>query len=522
MIQFSKQGKKSLGILLFMACFSAPSSFAQMNNTLYHMKGVPQNHYLNPAFQPKCNIYIGFPALSSISLGYDNNSLDFDDIIFKGSGEFADSLITPLHPSYDTDLFLDKLHDRLYISPEVSLSLLTFGFRSKAWYFTFDLSDVNSFRLSLPKDLFGIMLQGNGAYVGKTADFSNFNVDINYYRQYSVGASRNITDKLTAGLKGKLLFGKANFSFDDVDIGLYTDPETYNLLFHSKFTMHSSGPYEFNDSLGNPVDVLYATWLESLFSGDIDLSVLEGTDASYLLEHGGNIGFAVDLGMEYRLNDRINFSASVIDLGFIKWKEDVYSFKQNGTFEFTGVDISEGLLSEDFDSTMDAEFENLGDSIVDIFELTSSNDPYTTWLPTKIYLGATYRIHPLLTVGLLSRSEIYGGKLRQSVTLSANTLLANFLSLSVSYSMMNYSYNNLGIGMAIRGGPIQFYFVTDRIPLSYSMIEISDNGDTQKIPMFFDQRTLNFRFGLNLTFGCKAKGLKDKPLVPSTILDQVQ
>jgi len=209
-------------------------------------------------------------------------------------------------------------------------------------------------------------------------------------------------------------------------------------------------------------------------------------------------------------------------MGFIKWKDDVYSFTQDGKFEFQGVDISDGILSEDFDSTMDAEFENLGDSIVDIFELKSSDDPYTTWLPTKIYIGGTYHIHPRVSVGLLSRSEIYDGKIRQSFTLSANTLLANFFSLSVSYSIMNYAYNNLGIGMAIRGGPIQLYFVTDRIPLSYSMIEISDNGDTQKIPMFFDQRTLNFRFGLNLTFGCREKGLKDKPLVPSTILDQIE
>ena len=84
--------------------------------------------------------------------------------------------------------------------------------------------------------------------------------------------------------------------------------------------------------------------------------------------------------------------------------------------------------------------------------------------------------------------------------------------------MMNYSYNNLGVGFALRGGPLQLYFVTDRIPLSYSMIEYSDNGSTNKIPMFFDQRTLNFRFGLNLTFGCKEKGLKDQPLVPSEIM----
>ena len=150
MIRLMKSGAKLLGAAILMFYLSSIGSYAQVSNTLYHMKGVPQTNYFNPAFQPKCNIYIGFPALSSIAVGYDNNSLDFDDIIFKGSGEFADSLITPLHSSYNTDLFLDKLHDRLYISPEVGLSLLNFGFRTKEWYITFDLSDINSFRLSLP------------------------------------------------------------------------------------------------------------------------------------------------------------------------------------------------------------------------------------------------------------------------------------------------------------------------------------------------------------------------------------
>jgi len=518
MINILLQGMKQVGALILLFCIGSLTSHAQMSNTLYHMKGIPQNHYFNPAFQPKCNIYIGFPGISSVSLGYDNNGFDFDDVIFKGSGEFADSLITLLHPSYDVDMFLDKLHDRIYISPEVSLSLLTFGFRTKSWYITFDLSDVNSLRLSLPKDLFGFALKGNGAYAGKTIDLSDFNVDVKYYRQYSIGVSKTMSSNLSLGLKGKLLFGKANLSFDDVDIGLYTNPDTYDLMVHSKFTFNTSGPTEFTDSLGNPVDILYASWLRSLVDGDIDLSLFEGTNASYLLEHGNNLGFAVDLGAEYRIGDRGSVSASVIDLGFIKWKEDVYSFSQDGKFEFKGIDISDGILSDDFDSTMEAQFDNLGDSIIDIFELKASEDPYTTWLPTRIYIGGTYNLTRYLSIGLLSRSEIYDGKIRQSLTLSANTLLANFFSFSLSYSMMNYSYNNLGLGFAIRGGPIQLYFITDRIPLNYSMLEYTDNGEKHKIPKFFFQRTLNFRFGLNLTFGCKEKGLKDKPLVPSEIM----
>ena len=58
---------------------------------------------------------------------------------------------------------------------------------------------------------------------------------------------------------------------------------------------------------------------------------------------------------------------------------------------------------------------------------------------------------------------------------------------------------NLGLGLSVRGGPINIYFITDQAPTAY----------------FWPQEisSLNFRFGFNLVFGCDPSGNKKRPTV---------
>ena len=95
-----------------------------------------------------------------------------------------------------------------------------------------------------------------------------------------------------------------------------------------------------------------------------------------------------------------------------------------------------------------------------------------------------------LNIGLLYSGIIYYNKINSSLTLSANSTLIKNLNASLSYSYINKSMNNLGVGVAVGRSPAQFYIITDNIlgffwPLS--------------------ARNINLRFGLNLIFGCNEK-----------------
>jgi hypothetical protein len=66
---------------------------------------------------------------------------------------------------------------------------------------------------------------------------------------------------------------------------------------------------------------------------------------------------------------------------------------------------------------------------------------------------------------------------------------------------MNGTYNNIGLGLVLGGAPLQLYIVTDNVSAALWGHKTS---------------SANFRFGLNIAFGCKHKKNQDKPLLKST------
>ena len=242
------------------------------------------------------------------------------------------------------------------------------------------------------------------------------------------------------------------------------------------------------------------------------MGIIGDNDIIDFVLNTGNVGVAVDIGAVYNLGDYFTLSASVVDIGYINWKQDVYNFVSKGTYDFEGID-----LSTEFDVNDDRDLEDVADamldSIADIFKPLSQEESYMIMLPTKIYLGGTFNVCEKLNLGLLSRSQIYKGKIQQAFTISANTNLGNALITSVSYTMSNNSYNNMGVGLSLRGGPFQFYLVSDHIPVTFNKFQFEDDGDVTSFPFPTDLKRINIRVGLNFVFGCNPKRFKDKPLV---------
>ncbi len=459
----------AIALCVFFFSVSCPKTEAQMGQTMYFMDKLPQSSLLNPAYQHAHNFHLGLPGISSININARTNFASFSDIIFKHPQ--YDSLITMMHPAANIEDFTSKLKERNFIAPDLHVNLFSFGFRANKSFISFNISERASFRASLPKDFLLLGLQGNEQFVGKKADFSNIGVDMNYYREYALGYSYVIDEKLTVGARGKLLFGKANVSFANTDIGIYTDNDTYAMNLHSKFTVNLSMPITMDIEDGEINDV-------TVHFDDDDYDPLD------FVLNSKNAGFAIDLGATYRLIEPVTLYASISDLGFISWKQDAYNISMDGSYEFTGLD-----LTSLFDSSDDSEpGDNLLDELEESFKGNATEKSYVRGLPTRIYLGGTYELHRALSFGLLSRSEIYHSNIEQALTLSANTNLGRRLSASVSYSMMNNSYNNFGAGLSLRGLMFQFYV-------------LSDNLNTIVMPHKIN--SVNLWFGFNMMFGHK-------------------
>jgi hypothetical protein len=149
------------------------------------------------------------------------------------------------------------------------------------------------------------------------------------------------------------------------------------------------------------------------------------------------------------------------------------------------------------------------DSLKNAFNVSNTKAPFTTYLPFGISLGGSYNVTKRFSVGLLSYSRIIGKQLREALTLSANLNLGNAFSTSISYTAENHRYDNLGAGVAFRAGIIQFYLLSDRIPIMWNKIK----NDKSNVMVPANWNTINLRLGMNLVFGNRIREKNDKPML---------
>ncbi len=114
--------------------------------------------------------------------------------------------------------------------------------------------------------------------------------------------------------------------------------------------------------------------------------------------------------------------------------------------------------------------------------------------------------------GALVHGELFRGSIRPSLTLSYTQNVGRILQATASYSMTNRAYNNLGLGMSLNLGFLQFYVVTDNI-LAARTAKLSNDNQSFTYP--YNAKNIHIRTGINLTFGRVNKdkdgdGIKDK------------
>ncbi len=464
--------------------------FAQHIQTQYFLN-IPQKSQLNPAYRPDANVFIGVPVLSGTYVGVSNNLLNMSKLIQPMPG--YDSLITILHPDYDRDKFFRSIGNKGFVSTEVTTPIIGVGFAvADVWWLDIGITAKGTVRGRLPADLFTLALEGNEGFIGSFADLSGMGVHAQAYLETHVGLSRNITNKLRVGGRVKFIQGALSASViaDNLELQVNQD---YSQSLITDVSLKLNGPFDVTLNDDDFID-------DIIFRDDIGFR-----DVGPCIK---NFGMGLDLGAEYMLMDNLQLSASLIDLGFIKWGRESYTFTASNDFTFDGFDISEVLEGDkEFDEIVD----EFGDSLLTTFDFIESEDGYTTGLPTKLYLSASYMPLDFLSVGALSRTTISMG-VRESLTLSATLFAGDVLSTSLSYTMTNRSFNNFGFGFGVRGGPVQFYAVVDQIPASW--VEFVDEGENDRVVVPRRLDYINMRFGFNLLFGhSQTKKRADTPML---------
>ena len=427
--------------------------FAQQNFTLYNMHRIPQSMYANPGILPLSKVNIGLPALSSVYLNLSNSGFKAKDIFVTTEN---DSLkISP-------DNLIAQLASNNYLTTAAQIDLLSFGFRlKKVHYISFNSTEKVQIRFRYPKDFMEFVWKGNGgSMLGRELSF-NFGIDAIHYRQYGLGYALQLFDnKLSLGTRLNYYYGMENVWTEQSSTTLTTDPTTFNITAKANMLINTSG-------------------LDSNAVGK------HSGLSNYLLK-SGNKGFGADFGAEYKVNKLLSVNASINDLGYIKWNSNLINYvstNSEASYTYQGIALQDFIKDT---SSVEDGLKQMVDSVKGIFNIDQKHDAYRTRFSPQIYVGGNIHLTEKVNFGVLYYSSFFDKQYHPGVSVSANAMLGRILSASATYSIYNRSYNNVGLGLALNGGPVQLYVVSDNV-----------------LGMFMPLSTknVNLRAGLNLTFG---------------------
>ncbi|MEQ8325114.1 MAG: DUF5723 family protein [Vicingaceae bacterium] len=436
MAQFSVSSEINKLILIVLISCCAVGSKAQQEYALHFNRKMAQSTFTNPAFLSEHKVVLSLP---SIVYNYGNNAFSYNDLVKKD----------PLDDStyLNIDGVIGQMRDKNQLQFQSYLDWFSLYISFKKWQFSFNVTEKIDFKFKYTKDMISLLWNGNAQYIGQEIEIGpalNFQV----YKEYGFRFARHF-DKFDVGLRFKLLNGLANIYSVQNSMKLSTGSVNYSSNLNTDYEIRESGLRDFEANQFLP------------------------------FSNSPNKGYAFDLGAVYRLNEKWEFTASVIDLGRIKWTDSVRIHKSNGSFSFQGVDINEFISEEEFNTQA---FE---DSIADLYFETEEGRSYISNLVPKSYFSASFHPDAATTFGALIHMEYFDG-IQPGVSIYAGRNFTDYFQMGLSYAYKNRRFDNLGLNLNIGMPAFTIYLVTD------NLFNILRPGYG---------RNLTIRYGMNISLG---------------------
>ena len=153
-------------------------AYSQDNTTIYLMKNNTENLAFNPA-NPVNRNYINIPMLGNFSVT-GRMPFSFNNLFRKNDDNTF--TVTPRN-------MYNVLKKNNVISASVNEKIIGFGFGVKNTYLDFGLSFKTDVNMLIPKELVGLIVNGNAYYADKNEAvvLDNMYVNLNSYAEFGVG-----------------------------------------------------------------------------------------------------------------------------------------------------------------------------------------------------------------------------------------------------------------------------------------------------------------------------------------------
>ena len=445
--------------IMSLLCFYL--GFAQDKHLLYNQTHNPQSLMLNPgAAYEKTNIHIGVPLLSNIYASAGNSVLNVDNLF--NANDFNSNVAASLEQISSAD----------FVAFNQKLDLINIGFRHNNRYYTAGVYQESDGVLNFPKDLMELAYFGNAGQ-DRSYDIGEINFRANLQTVFHIGVNQQVNKDLHLGVRGKLYTSSVNirsvrntgqFNTGPRDSGILLDQSISNLNLRFDSTGLEDG--------------------DELSTGNILI--------------GSNYGLGLDFGLSYFFSERWEFTASVLDFGFIHFSRNTRRDVTRGFFEYDGLPVEFPRFSEGDD--LITYYQNLGDDIEQNLPTETTADAYTYMQPAKLNLGLSYNFGGQANscdCGLKSADKQDGNQtlsLHGFSMVSANNVFYSLnaiyersfwktVYLKFSFGIDQFNQPNFGGGLAVDVWKINLFANLDRL---------------NHLDNIYNAEALAFQFGLNL------------------------
>lgn len=410
-------------ILLAMLLVAADSS-AQYLRTSYFMEGATNRSQLNPALRPTKG-YINIPAAGALYASVNSNTFGVKDIY---------EIIDDDNKILQNETLFSKLQTNNRMNVNLNTDILSFGFYSKSGkgFWTVNLGLRTNINGNIPKDMLEYaryidnmdldhFMEQNKV---KTFDVRDMSLAADVYTEVGIGYSREINDRFTLGVKGKLLLGVGN-----------VDMKVNRMYLEEGWV--SQTEYKAKIETDAQLDVsMEGLILEEERDEKYDRDYISKLDYDKFGFSGYGLG--VDLGATYKVLDNLTLSAALLDWGFISWSKGSNQTAISKTSREYNASIAGGEVID---------LDVLG------YELTDETKSRSSSLTSTFVAGAEYGLfNNKLGIGLLSTTYFAEPRTISELTLSANYRPSNLFNAAVSYSVLQSAMKTFGL--AVKLGPL--------------------------------------------------------------------
>jgi hypothetical protein len=341
-------------ILFFILAIT--SSINAQQQLSFSFGEIPQNLMLNPGAETNFKSHYGIPVFSNLSFRAGFTGFTLADLFLNDSRDF----------NLKFEEVLNKIDSDDYININTVVEVLSAGLRiDDKTYVSFGFYEELDLITYLPKDITELVYYGNEPFLNRPFSISELVMKADMLGVLHAGMSRKVDEKLTIGGRLKIYSSSLNIETNNNSGTITATTNNTNIIRQTLDNLdaeiRTSGIIDSNGDANE-------------FSNDVFSNTLLG----------GNLGLGFDVGLTYHFSPQLEFTGSIIDVGFIKYSKNIRNYTAKGNYILDGINF-------EYNSDDPSDYwEQLEEDFNANVPTGETENTYTSWRPMKINAALKY------------------------------------------------------------------------------------------------------------------------------------